>query len=245
MLAPLVGATLVAGNELRDHHHHIGDILAGISLGAMAGGWAYRAHFGALFDGSRNGIPLEYGARGKGVGYKSSSRENDISDENGGERGAELGGEEGAERGRATDGTVHRPRLGRAGRGGAGTEDSSPPPAMGVVTGPGPGPASVGADGSMELDRPAGSDGPFDSINPVAMGMGMGMDGTAGFDDPESSTADGMADPHGQQQRPRRVMRFNGRMQSGGPVVGLNGILAEGEVLSPLVDGGLGSLRWV
>jgi hypothetical protein len=56
--APLLGATLVAGYLVKDHHHSWYDCLAGAIIGATVGYGQFRTSYFGVWDYTVNHIPL-------------------------------------------------------------------------------------------------------------------------------------------------------------------------------------------
>lgn len=228
VLAPLVGAALVAGNELLDHHHHVGDVLAGLALGSLAGAAAYRAHFAGLWD-ARNHVPLPYAGMRRAGGVEKIGIDGDEDRTSGlreqaprpaqGVPGAN--GLDGADSSPA-DPRVRSPYLSRA-------------PSHARVRGP--------SDNSNSTDPHPGavdwqisSNGRVRSDGGVYSNMRMGRVRSEGEGEASASVSgEGAA---AASLRGVRGMRFSGSMQGGGPVVGIHGVLAEGEMVGSVGGGG-------
>ena len=149
VLAPLIGASLIAGNLLLDHHHHVSDILAGIALGTLAALLSYRAHYAALFDYRYNHIPLPYSGTHKSFLYNGNAYDGTGIDSADNAFAPYLIGP----KGRVRDVAVEWPR----GAGTTGSPGRGETSGNGVETGVGTDgavPVTGGMDGSMGADRP-------------------------------------------------------------------------------------------
>jgi membrane-associated phospholipid phosphatase len=55
--APLLGATLVAGYLLKDHHHNVADVIAGGIIGTATAWASFRTMYLGVWDYRVNHIP--------------------------------------------------------------------------------------------------------------------------------------------------------------------------------------------
>ena len=56
--APLLGATLIVGSLVKDHHHSAGDCIAGAIIGAIIAYAHFRTSYFGVWDYRINHIPL-------------------------------------------------------------------------------------------------------------------------------------------------------------------------------------------